>query len=1120
MRAWTKIWIAVVAACIAATVYEIPNGRLVWRSVSMARRMKAKPVNKAATHSLLTDEIAATDPEAADILRYCLADANDEELANLAAKYPDNEFLQAQLAYKLTDVNLVDPRAVGLLVDRLIALSPDNAHYRYIKGWVLLKLHRNTVSELEALEQFKQGNDLPEFTLPYSKYKQRVDRLSDRAGIGLLDRRRAVPGETGWYWDLGIFLQRSRGTYPALSHDSFRSISAEVSKVADRVIDRARTYGSLEAGCLLLLWTEGTRLRELDLSGEQTQQVRFRLARAMQINDNVLQRCSDEMFAAVIGLMTIALVVALLTVVLLPGSFPLVWLFLVIVNGLRGRAEDISLGIKSPILFAIGLLGFFGLCALYGILAKILPERWLTGLAFVGTATIMWICLVLLARIRPVDRTRFEHSRRSARRFCKPLWLLGVIADAVACFFVLAEPGAAEWLIFAAVLIGWSVFCVIAWALATFRHHIFRIINYRALLRNRLVQLAFVLLFMIGILGLLRPIPVVPWIMAFVTILLIGFVSVQAPGSLFASLHGVCRIFSSEGQIVEARTKIARIMGAVLLLCWVTILIGVHLSAPRWSRLDTLFADPLSLYRPLPLVNRESYERALSKRYSTDPNAPVRPRFSEDGGLPEELHLASPEDLSALINERRAAGNPIREKMLLELMRRGAHDIRPVVVDALKEPNALDVLIRRAKWSDMSVKDQLEKIFEEKMTKLGETISPIRKNPNSTESLIIRLRWGDKTAEAELEHALEAKIVELSERVPDVENRSDIRSELRMLLEMNSALPWSAPQESEHYEFALMMEEQFPELTSLFGPSDPNTVREIQKGKDRSERVQKLIVDANMPELLEENPSGKEIGDSELITSLFNIAGALAFISGHQEAEARFSRLLGLAGEWRKDSSQEGLRRSAVVSYDGGIWAGDLWWQPCIFYRALTGVPRAGVAALLKDYILHRQLADPFEEDEFADVLQRAGDRELAEWVFQKVAESPPTTEVPYFPDGIPVGRPIRPSEVKEEKRRKDIAHTYLEAAFPHLTSESIPLLLEHLDSDNDQLRAFVVWRMTSLGYQWTDEQLAAIRQDSYWKVRLNAFFALDRDDLATAIEDESPLVRVVVRMLVQFDSP
>lgn len=183
MRLRTKVWITIVTACIALTVYEIPNARLIWRYARMVNLGFDMTQGKPGIQSRLTDELVAADPEAADILTYCLAEPNDEDLAELVVKYPDNEFFLAQLADRLTEANLVDPRAVLCLADRLVALSPDNAHYRYMKGWILLSEPSRPQRQRDALEQFELGNAVSQFYLPHSKYKQRVDALCDKAPV-------------------------------------------------------------------------------------------------------------------------------------------------------------------------------------------------------------------------------------------------------------------------------------------------------------------------------------------------------------------------------------------------------------------------------------------------------------------------------------------------------------------------------------------------------------------------------------------------------------------------------------------------------------------------------------------------------------------------------------------------------------------------------------------------------------------------------------------------------------------------------------------------------------------------------------------------------------------------
>jgi len=1074
MRVRSKIWIAIIAACTALTVYEIPNVRFVWRCARMAENLNRKFTDKASVYDLLTDEVVATDQEAADILTYCLVEPNDEDLAEMVVRYPLNEFFLAQMAYKMTEANFTDMRAALTLTDQLIELNPDNAHYRYMKGWMLLKPPRDFGLEQEALEQFELGNGLNEFYLPYSNYKERVDKLLDEGDISPLERRRAEPDETSIYWDIVKFMSRAYGTYPKLDKASFHNLSVAVASAGERLVNNARDDGHLNSGILLLSSCEGGRLRHLDLSPAEAQRARFRLSQSEVIGD-ILGDCLLERWAVSTKPMIMTLAVALLTVFLLPLSFPFVWLFLVVLNGLRGQAKGISVGIITPILFLTGLAGYLGLIFLYGVLATLLSGRFLAGFVFIGTATFAWIVIALLAHIRTLEHTPFGRSRLWATRIYKVLWIVGAISDAVACSLILAEGGLAKWFVFVMVLLYWSMFCVVLWGITVFRHHIFGIIASRELMRNRFGKLVFVLLPMTGIIGLVRSIPVVPWILAFLTVLLVGLVSAQAPVGLLIGLKGIWRIFSREDQIVVTRTKIARVMSTVLLLAWIVSLIGIHMSGGNWPRLNEVLTDPLSVHRPLPKANRETYERVISREYSQDPNANPRAHYKEDVGLPMELRLVSPEDLQAIIDERYSEGRPIREKMLRELLWRGGHDIRPIVVSILEDPNDLDVLIRRAQWGDSSVKEPLEHAFQDKIVELDKTMATIRENPNSIKSLIVRLTWGDNTVRGRLQQVAQRKLIELSEHVHEQDNYGELKSGFMTLLEINSVLRSSLP-------------------------------------------VKRLIMDANMPELIED-ASQAETSGPELLTSLFEIAGALAFLSDSQEATSRYYRVLDLVANVQDERNQSGSERTAGVLLRA--WAGQ--YRECLFFRSLTAVPRSEVTELLKEYMRRRRFNYPLDHLEFLDVFSMAGDRELAEWIFRNVAETHPTVEVTEYPDLVPTLSPINISEVKKMrriKRSKDMTDRYLQPTFPYLGTESIPLLLEHLDSENDQLRAFIVWRVTSLGYEWSQEQLAALRRDSFWKVRMNALFAFERDGIAAFVEDENPLVRAVARILIDAETP
>ena len=1099
MRVRTKVWIVIGAVCIGLTIYEIPKALFIRRHIRMF--VHAEDIFKDDTdaESTLKEEIMASDPEAFDILRYCITDPNDEELAVLATRYPQNELFLAQLVEKtLIDANLVDSRAVLALTDRLIELSPENAHYRYLKGWAILNRPGESGSEKEALEQFEVGNNLPDFSLPYDKYKARVDRLSDKVGFRPMKRQIVLPSETGFYSDMGVFIPRSRGTYPKLDEGSFRSISAELSKAASRLIDYARTYGNLQSSFMLLQSIERVRLRELDLSESEAELVRFRLSQAMGISE-MLGQYYLEMLNVRVDLLNSAAVLSVFTLFIPLIPLPLVWLFVIIVNRIRGRAQQTSVGIKAYILFFIGLCGMFCLLFLIAVLNKWLPGRFFGGLVSIGAAVLVWILLLLLPRIRPVAHSRVRHARGWTAIICGIIWAVGaIVLVLVNCVWTKSLTDVTDWLEFlGGVLLIWFVFCVIIWAIAAYWKNLLGVIPYKWLLGNRFVQLMLVLLLMTGITILLRNIPLAPLVSIFLTFLFVVLISAHISKNRFIFLDGIRHFFGKDGEIVNTRTKMVRIMSPIMVLYLVTVLVTIHISADKCSDLDKLFNNPPSLYSTLPRATQETYEKVLSKKYTADRSAPVHTTIKEDDGIPKELFLASPEDLSALISEREAANNPIREKLLIEVLRKGGHDVRPVILNSLKDPNSLDLLIMRAKWKDRSAKKQLEQIFEEKMAKLAEIVSTIRKDPNSIESLIIRMNWGDETAYMKINKILNSKIVKLSQRIRDYDNENELRSELKTLLEMHSALPGYGTRE-QRYQLKM------PMLSARY-------LSTIRSSRFHATRIRRLITDANMPELLEGAPRTKT--GNEHLTTLFKIAGALAFVSEPQEAEARFSNLIDLVGGKWQDDRPPDLQHSESLLLK--IWVGS--YRAVLFYRYLEGIPKPYVTDLLKDFMLQRQIVHLYDNNEFIHVLSRVADRDLAEWVFNIVAESPPIRSSYVYLEDIPIGRPVHISEVQKLKRKKQTkndSHKYLEPIYPYLSNESIPLLLEHIDSNNEQLRSFVVWRLTSLGYEWPRERLDALLKDGCWKVRLNALFAFDADDLKAALDDENGVVRLIAQIL------
>lgn len=882
MRAWTRVWIAIAAVCVWLTVYEIPDavriGRFTWGMMRGDRYTGGGELNIPA---VVTDKLVAADPEAGDMLRYCISENADmEELAALAARYPQNEFLLSELAEALTVAGVVDPQAPLVLVDRLQELSGDNAHHRYLRGWILLRDPNRSAPEKEALEQFESGHRLPRFYLPYSKYKERLDLLSEKAAL-TWER----PDIRSFYLDLARDVFRSRGPDKRRNDDIFSDLSASIVRIAGRVIENAYDFNTLARGAALLGTGEGVRLRELDLSEAEAQQARLRQAQGLALMEMHRQWFLPDTtpFFNIVWMLwlppvLLVTIMSLLLVIVL--EFSQARLF--------RRKPKVCTSMKACMLIDAVMVAVLVLLVLVTF-AKKRPEGELPGfLVFMAAIFILWDALGLYD-IRAVNLVRLRRPRLFVTVLCVSLWFKGTVLWTAGRLSVSAPDNLTGRLQYGAILLGWSVFCLLVWAEAAYRL------------------------------------------------------------DEFAAKHH---------------------HGVILITYWAVVLMVVHIFGLVYAQMNRLSADPLSRYRPLPGATQESYNRVILG----EGLVVSQPGSGHNAGIPGHLEYAAPKDMEAFFAGRRAAGRPIPEQRLQRLLRRCNRDLRSIILNELAEPNAYEVLVTRAEWGDRSVKEPLVRIFEERLAAY---------------------------ARAE----------------PEPPRRG---------------------------------------LSSL-GP-------------------------------------------------LLQLAGTLARVSDNPEGRERFSYLL-----------------EQVVEKTRNLGTGRMLYDPRHaervmqpFWESLGKLPATQAATLIKSYLRQTRFVDLFG-DRGRDIVQFAaqladGDGELAEDVVGALAGLPAAAQSP----GGPVTVRQRQRGMRLARYREKNSPQCLEAVFAHLSAKSIPLLLEQLDSDNGQLRAFIVWRVAGLGYEWPDEQLAELQEDSYWKVRLNVLFACEADNLVMSIDDENAVVRLVAQMLIE----
>jgi hypothetical protein len=450
-------------------------------------------VHKEDVESAVPDKLVATDPEAGDMLRYSLKyslkNQNLEELAALVQKYPENEFFLALLAEQLTKAPVVDPRAPMAVLDRLLALDPNNAHYRYLRGWVLLAKPDRPGREQEALSQLEMGHHLPQLYLPYAKYKQRVDRLYEQAVLAPWDRTTLQP----FYGNFGTFFRRSHRLYAGLDRGTFDSFSKACADIATRLVDNAHDADSFGSGAVLLRVAERARLSELDLSEAEAREARLRLSQAVALH-RLSRRWSDEEFDIDFSLVSVIFPLGLILAHSLQYSIG----WLVALTAARRRPIPKRwIGVTGYTFFVVGMGALLGLVMpiFYGMLVA---ESWGLGRGF-GTLTLLWLFTSVLSLVgfSPGVRLIEYASDRRARRWgtiaCGLLWLAGLGFCAAWHSGVFGTAHAIRWARSAPVLVAWSAYWLLVWSVATYLPYVFRRIPHNRLVVPALLWTAILL---------------------------------------------------------------------------------------------------------------------------------------------------------------------------------------------------------------------------------------------------------------------------------------------------------------------------------------------------------------------------------------------------------------------------------------------------------------------------------------------------------------------------------------------------------------------------------------------------------------------------------------------------
>ncbi|MFC1739525.1 hypothetical protein ACFL1G_10840 [Planctomycetota bacterium] len=226
----------------------------------------------------------------------------------------------------------------------------------------------------------------------------------------------------------------------------------------------------------------------------------------------------------------------------------------------------------------------------------------------------------------------------------------------------------------------------------------------------------------------------------------------------------------------------------------------------------------------------------------------------------------------------------------------------------------------------------------------------------------------------------------------------------------------------------------------------------------------------------------------------FEVAGALAYISEPDESLARFLNL--------------------IEQYDlSQLQSGGIYQDKYKFYESLDSLPIREGTVVLKAYLNKTDYADIYSDQhiyKMEKALSIYADAEIAERVFQITCQNKLTKKS--FLSSITSNTD---NEFAQELAKSyDSAPDLRKIVAPYLTEQSIPLLKEQLNHEDENIRAFCVWQLAKLDYKWTSDELEQLLSDESWKVRANTLVAADEKHANAILNDQDPFVRTVVQLV------
>ncbi|UCG47061.1 MAG: hypothetical protein JSU94_16375 [Phycisphaerales bacterium] len=721
----SKIWSLALLGCLLLTVSQMPNFTTLWREYDAIRYYSQSDDAATLDTSMIGPEAAAADPEAADILGHLVSESDMDALAALVLKYPHNELFAFELANQLLEAHDLSPQAALTMASNLITLDPRNAHYRYLKAYLLLNLPAENSFEA-AISELELGNRLSDFKLSYSKYKQRVESLLGNQRKGTLKTDLLAPDEGGFYGGLNRKLtQCIEAAAKKTDRASVLRLTRVAAAVGDTLVGNAHGPGLLMKGALIITATNYLKFKHAELSPHEAEQVRFHLARGKALMDIVGGNNSitmDAIEALIAAIMTSATLLALF-------AFSGLFCFLTLVVALlRKHAPDVKVSFKKYIQYGSVFLCYFVFVSLLApareslFVISIHPapeEPDYSYLLFLVLPIALWTALRLMGLLRPCHRNKLYEFGIAKAVFCAVIWIQATLSGLADVQDWAWDRDLFPFLGFTGM---WFAFCLALWAALVYGWFLIRLIPYRRLVKSRGLSLILLAAFLAGLTRLLSTLNCLPWLPLVLLIPCSAIILTHRRSSKMPLLlDALYRFFGKREEIAATRAKVLRVIPPYMIISWLILLPYVGSAAANLRRLKTVLAYPPEVLAALPLPDRSTYQSILDRidfSHVDSSSLPGAIRRSQALGY---LPVLGPKDLPAALRQAKTAQPPAEDYDLLQLMERCGPDVYDIILKSLDSPQSEYTLIARAKSGDATVKTRLLKRFDDALSELDVT---------------------------------------------------------------------------------------------------------------------------------------------------------------------------------------------------------------------------------------------------------------------------------------------------------------------------------------------------------------------------------------------------------------